>query len=154
VYRWALFFHFVGALAFFAGLAVAAVGQAAARRRARPSEIALLLGVARSGVLLVGLGTLLVLGFGFWLVHLTGHGFEGWVIAALALLGISLVAGGIGGQAPKRARRLAVRLAEEGDESSPELGRLLRSPVADALNGAAAIAAIAILVLMVWKPGA
>lgn len=153
MYEWALFFHLLGAFSFFAGLTVAAVGQTAARRRTRPSEIALLLGAARWGVLLVGLGTALVLGFGFWLVHLAGYGFEGWVVAALALLGLALVAGGIGGQAPKRARRLADRLSQE-DEPSPELERLLNSRAADALNVTAAAAAIAILVLMVWKPGA
>lgn len=153
MYEWALFFHLVGAFAFFAGLAVAAVGLTAARTRTRPSEISLLLRAARWGVLLVGLGTLLVLGFGFWLLDLTGYGFAGWVVTALALLGFALVAGGLGGQAPKRARRLADRLAREDDEPSPELERLLDSRSADALNAAAAAAAIAILVLMVWKPG-
>ena len=59
---------------FFAGLAVAAVGQASARRRKRPSEVAVLLQSARWGVLLVALGTLLILGFGFWLLDFTGYG--------------------------------------------------------------------------------
>ena len=153
MYELALFFHLVGALAFFAGLTVAAVGQAAARKRTRPRDISLLLAVARWGVIFVGLGTLLVLGFGFWLVDLRGHGFQVWLVAALALLGFALVAGGLGGRAPKQARRLADRLAEK-DEPSPELERLLNSRRADVLNGAAAAAAIAILVLMVWKPGA
>ena len=57
MYQWALLLHLVGAILFFAGLAVAAVGQAAARRRARPTEIALHLGTARRGVLMVGLRT-------------------------------------------------------------------------------------------------
>ena len=153
MYEWALFFHLVGAFLFFAGLTVAAVGQTAARRRTRPSEIALLLSAARGGVLLVGVGTVLLLAFGFWLLDLTGYGFEGWIVAALALLGVALVAGGIGGQAPKRARRLAEGLARD-DEPSPELERLLNSRLADALNMTAAAAAVAIVVLMVWKPGA
>ena len=154
MYEWALFFHLVGAILFFAGLAVAAVGQTSARRRSRPSEVALLLGTARWGVAMVGLGTVLVLVFGFWLLDLTSYGLDGWVIAALCLLGVAVAAGGIGGQAPKRARRLATQLAREGDEPSDELVRLLRSPVAEGLNWAAAAAAVAILVLMVWKPGA
>ena len=154
MYEWALFFHLVGAILFFAGLAVAAVGQTCARRRTRPSEVALLLGTARWGVAMVGLGTVLVVVFGFWLLDLTFYGLDGWVIAALCLLGLAVVAGGIGGQAPKRARRLATQLAREGDAPSDELLRLLRSPVAEGLNWAAAAAAVAILVLMVWKPGA
>jgi hypothetical protein len=154
MYEWALFFHLVGAILFFAGLAVAAVAQASARARRRPSEVALLLRAARRGVLMVGLGTVLVLVFGFWLIDLTFYGFDGWVLASLALLGVAVVAGGVGGQAPKRARLLADRLAREGDEPSVELERLLRQPVSDALNWAAAAAAVGILVLMVWKPGA
>lgn len=154
MYEWALFFHLVGALLFFAGLAVAAVAQLSARRRTRPSEIALLLRTARWGVILVGAGTLLLVGFGFWLLDLTAYGLDGWVVGALVLLGFAVLAGGVGGQAPKRARRVAERLAREGDEPSAELERLLRSPAADALNAAAAAAAVAILVLMVWKPGA
>ena len=62
--------------------------------------------------------------------------------------------GGLGGQAPKRARRLAEHLTGEGDQPSAELDQALRAPVADALNWAAAAAAVAILALMVWKPGA
>lgn len=153
MYEWALFFHLVGAFLFFAGLAVAAVAQVSARRRTRPSEVAALLGTARWGVLLVALGTLVVVGFGFWLLDLTGYGLEGWVLAALALLVVALVTGGAGGQAPKRARRLAERLAREGDEPSTELEHLLRSRTADALNWIGAAAAVAIVVLMVWKPG-
>jgi len=154
VYELALFFHLVGAFCFFMGGAVAAIGQAAARKRTRPSEIALLLRVARRGVLLVAVGTLLVVGFGFWLIDLTRYGLDAWVVAALALLGFAMAAGGLGGRAPTNARRLADRLAQQNDEPSSELARLLNSRVADALNLAAAVAAIAILVLMVWKPGA
>jgi uncharacterized membrane protein len=154
MYEWALFLHLVGAILFFAGLGVAAVGQSAARRRSRPSEISVLLRTARSSVAGVGLGTLLAVAFGFWLVDLTAYGLDGWVLASLGLLAFALVAGAIGGQAPKRARRLADGLAREGDQPSAELHALLHSRRSDALNWAAAAAAIAVLALMVWKPGA
>jgi hypothetical protein len=45
-----------------------------ARRRVSPAEIALLLGLARIGALLVVGGTLVVLAFGLWLVHLGDWG--------------------------------------------------------------------------------
>lgn len=154
MYEWALFFHLIGAMLFFAGLAVAAVGQAAAQRRSRPSEIALLLRTARVGVAMVGVGTLLTVGFGLWLVDLTGYGLDGWVLAALALLAFALGAGAAGGQPSKRARRLADAHAHANDGPSPELQSLLRHRTAAVLNWAAAAAAVAILVLMVWKPGA
>ena len=89
MYEWALFAHLAGAISFFAGLAVAAAGQTAARRRSRPGEIAALLGTARWGVVLVAAGLLLVLGSGFWLLDLTRHGFDAWVVAALALLALA-----------------------------------------------------------------
>ena len=154
MYEWALFAHLAGAISFFAGLAVAAVGQAAARRRSRPSEIAALLGTARWGVVLVAAGLVLVLGSGFWLLDLTHYGLDAWIVAALALLAVAIVTGGVGGQAPKRARQLAERLAREDDAPSRELGTMLHDRLADALNSAAGTAAVAILVLMVWKPGA
>lgn len=154
MYEWALFLHLVGAILFFAGFAVAAVGQGAARRRSRPSEVAVLLRAARWGVAIVGAGTLLALAGGFWLLDLTAYGFDGWIVASLALLAFAVVAGGLGGQAPKRARRLAERLAGDRDEPSAELDSALRDPLADALNWTGAAAAVAILVLMVWKPGA
>ena len=149
-----MFFHLVGAILFFAGLAVAVVGQSAARRRARPSEVSVLLRSARWGVVMVGLGTVLAVAFGFWLVDLTAYGFDGWVLASLALLVFALGAGGAGGQAPKRARRLADELTRARDRPSEQLHSLLHDRRADMLNWAAAAAAIAILALMVWKPGA
>lgn len=84
MFEWALLFHLVGVIVFFAGLAVAAVLQATARRRTRPSEIALLLQTARWGVVMVGAGTVLALGSGLWLVKITAYGFDGWVLASLA----------------------------------------------------------------------
>jgi hypothetical protein len=84
--EWALFFHLLGAFLLIAGVTVAGVAFEASRRRRRPSEIALLLGLARVGVLLVVVGSLLVLAFGLWLVRLGRFGYSaGWVVAALAL---------------------------------------------------------------------
>lgn len=154
MYEWALFLHLVGAILFFAGIAVAAVAERAARARRRPSEVAAVLGTARSGVLLVAVGLLLAVGAGFWLLEETGYGFDGWIEAALALVVVSFVAGGIGGQGPKRARELATRLAGAGDEPSSELDAALRARAGAAFNWVATAAAVGILVLMVWKPGA
>jgi hypothetical protein len=152
VYEWLLLVHVAGAIAFFAGMAVAAAGLLAARRRARPAEVALLLGLTRWGVALVGVGTLLVLVFGAWLVEEGNWGWDGWVAWALALLALSALLGGAGGRAPKRARLLAERLAREADAPSEELQRLLRDPAAAWLNAGAAAAAVAVLALMVLKP--
>jgi uncharacterized membrane protein len=149
----ALFGHLVGAVAFFAGLAVAALAQRAALRVERPSEVALLLGLARRGVLLVAAGLVLVVGFGAWLVEETAYGLgDGWLAASLALLVLAVVLGAVGGRRPRRTRALATRLEREGDRPSEELSRMLADPASLAVNGAAGLAALAVLALMVWKP--
>jgi uncharacterized membrane protein len=152
-YELALFFHLVGALLFVAGILLAGVAFEAARRRQRPAEIALLLGLTRVGVALVGFGALLLLGFGLWLVHLGGFGYDaGWVDAAIALYLLALALGAIGGRRPKQARRLATRLAAEDRPVSAELRALLDDRLSLAANYASAAAVLAILVLMVFKP--
>lgn len=154
-YQVALLLHVVGAITFFAGLAVATVALVAARRRERPSEIALLLRLSPWGAAAVGVGFVLLIGFGFWLVDLSGHEFsEAWLSAALALFLAGAVLGGLGGRKPKQARLLATRLAAEGNEPSLELRQLLTDPISDLLNAVAFLASVAVLVLMVWQPGA
>jgi uncharacterized membrane protein len=122
----AMFFHLLGALLFVAGIVLAGTAFEAARRRDRPSEIALLLGLTRIGVLLVAVGGLLLPIFGLWLVHLGHFGYgSGWVDAAIGLYVIVLVLGGLGGQRPKHARQLATRLAAEQAPVNEELRALL-----------------------------
>lgn len=151
-YELALFLHLIGVVLFFSGTAVAAVALAAARRRARVGEIALLLRLTRWGVLLVGIGAVLLLGFGFWLVELTPWALDdAWLGWALALFVAAAVLGAAGGRGPKRARLLAEQLPTHAD-APEELRRLLRDPVSDLLNWGATAAALAVLALMVWKP--
>jgi hypothetical protein len=59
-----------------------------------------------------------------------------------------------GGRLQREARELAERLAASGDAPSPELSTKLRDPLALALSWSSGLTAIAILGLMVWKPGA
>ena len=68
MYEWALLLHLLGVVAYFAGLAVAAVGLLAARRRTTQAEIAALLATARWGVALVGAGLLATVAGGLWLL--------------------------------------------------------------------------------------
>jgi uncharacterized membrane protein len=149
----ALFFHILGAFLFVAGIVVAGVVFESARRREAPGEIALLLGLARWGVLLVLLGATLALAFGLWLVNIEGYDYSaGWIQWAITLYVISLLLGGIGGRRPKQARRLAQQLRDEGSPATPELRALLDDRIADAANYLSALAVLAILVLMVFKP--
>ena len=149
-----LFLHLLGAFAFFAGAAVAGTLQVAAMRRERPSEIHALLSLTRVGVALVGLGSLFTLVFGIALAEHEGVGLSpGWIQAALGLWVASMALGGYGGRTARHARTLAERLAAEGDEPSQELRSLLaqRGPLWASYASTALL--VAIVVLMVWKPG-
>lgn len=152
-YEIGLLLHIFGALVFVGGAIVSGVVFEAARRRPRPSEVVLLLGVTRTGVLIVMVGALFVLVAGLWLAGKIDQWGEPWLVASLALFVVSLVLGAIGGRRPKEARKLAVRLAEAGDEPTPELRRLLDDPFSGFANYASSALVLAILVLMVWQPG-
>ncbi|MHB8244225.1 MAG: DUF2269 family protein [Acidimicrobiales bacterium] len=154
LYDAAICFHLLGAFSLVSGIVVAGVGFEMARRRTSCAEVALLLGLARIGAVVVAAGTIVTAGFGLWLVNLGHWGYgTGWVDAAIGLLAVVIVIGSIGGQRPKRARKLATRLAAEGVPPSPELRSMLNDRMAIALNYLSAAALVAIIVLMVVKPG-
>jgi uncharacterized membrane protein len=149
----ALFFHLIGSLLFVSGIVLVGVGFETARRRTRPDDVALLLGVARIGVLLVAIGGVLLPAFGLWLVHLGHFGYRsGWVDASIALYMAALALGGLGGRRPRQARKLATRLAREHATVNGELRALLDDRPSRAANYVAALIVLAILVLMVFKP--
>jgi uncharacterized membrane protein len=152
-YDLALLVHLLGVLLLFGGVVLAGVAFETARRRSRPSEVALLLGLARVGALLVTGGTVLVLGGGFWLADLTDQSGKAWLRIAFFLFCATLVLGALGGRRPRQARRLAARLAENEDGMTSELRGLLDDRASALANYASALLVLAILVLMVWRPG-
>jgi uncharacterized membrane protein len=153
--QWLLALHVTGAFLMFGGSVTAGVFAVLALRSRQPGEIALFLGLTRVAVVAVGLGALLTLVLGLWLVHRLGYGYgQSWIVASLVLWVASTAAGGIGGGREKQTRLLAERLAAEGDAPSAELSARLRDPVTLALSWGAGAGMIAILVLMIWKPGA
>jgi uncharacterized membrane protein len=151
-YDWALLLHLAGAIGFFSGMAVASVAQLGAWRRERCGEVAAVLALARTGVLLVAVFLLLVVGSGLWLVDETNRSVrDGWIAAALLLLLVSLLLGALGGRRARLARMLAASRPPEApvDEA---VRALLRDPASLAANLLASAAAVGVLVLMVWRP--
>jgi uncharacterized membrane protein len=149
----ALFFHLLGAFALVSGPVLASAAFETARRRQSAAEIAALLSVSRIGAMLVGVGALVVLGFGLWLIHLAGFSTStGWISWAFILYVVAMALGGIGGRRPKEARLLATRLAADGGPVTDELRGLLNDPASRVENYASAVAVLAIFVLMVFKP--
>jgi len=148
---WLLLIHVGGAFLLLAGATLAVVLNQAALQRSRPTEIALLLGLIRVAVVLIATGMLVTLVFGFWLLRDTAYSADdGWVAAALALWVAALVLGAVGGRRDRKTRELAERL---GDEPSAELDARLRDPISLLLSYGSGASVVAILVLMIWKPG-
>jgi len=146
-YSTALALHVLGAFLFFAGMVVAGAFHLAALRREEPREVAALLRLTRVGVVAVAFGFALVLVFGFWLVDLAGYALgDGWIVGSLVLLGLASGLGSAGGRPLREARERA----EAGEDVRAEL----RAPWALFTNYAAAAAAIGVLALMIFKPGA
>lgn len=154
-YDWLLFLHVTGAFLLIGGTLTAATFNLAAMRRERPSEIALLFGLTRVAVAAIYAGVLLTIVFGLWLVHVRGYGYgDAWVVAALVLWVVANALGGIGAKRAEGTRHLAEQLSTAGDVASPELRARLRDPATNLMLYASGAAILAILVLMIWKPGA
>src|SRR5215218_5163707 len=133
-------------------MAVAAVALEGARRRDRPGEIAALLGLTRTGVAFVVIGAVAIVSSGLWLIETSNDFYslgDGWIGGSLGLLALAVVLGALGGQRPKRARRLAARLADQAGRPQ-ELRALLDDRLSHALNYAAGFCVVAALVIMVW----
>jgi uncharacterized membrane protein len=154
-YDWLLFLHITGAFLLVGGGVVAAALNVAALRRDRPSEILLLFGLTRIAVASIIAGTLLAFVFGLWLVDVAGYGYgDGWIVAAIVLLILGNAIGGFGGSRDARTAKFAEQLVAEGDAPSPELRARVRDPLTFACNWGSGLILVALLAIMIWKPGA
>ena len=154
-YQWLLVFHVTGAFLLLGGGAIAAALNLSALGRERPSEIVLLFGLIRIAVVAISVGPALAFVFGLWLVHEAGYGyFDGWIVAAFVLLIVANALGGAGGKRDQATAKLARELAASGDAPSAELRARVHDPISLALSYGSGLVLIAVLALMVWKPGA
>jgi uncharacterized membrane protein len=154
-YQWLLVFHLAGAFMVLGGATMAAVFNVSALRRERPSEIVVLFRLTRFAVTCITAGMAVALAFGIWLIADVDFvkWSNTWVIVAVILWFVANALGGIGGRRDKRARQFAEELAAQGDQPSAELRARLRDPVSLAFSWGSGLAVIAILALMIWKPG-
>src|SRR5207248_5499997 len=111
--------------------------------RERPSEIALLLRLIRVSLVPIGIGSVLTLVLGLWLVHNAGYSYGAfWIWAAVVLWVVSAALGQRGGEHQEKARKMAEGLAAEGDASSDDLRALLRDRVGSAMSWLAGVATL------------
>jgi uncharacterized membrane protein len=157
-YDWLLFLHVATAFALVAALVVFWIIAVAGRNTDRPSESLRLFSIARPANILVIVGTIGTLIFGIWLA-IDSEAYkvwDGWVLLAIALWVVAAGTGQRGGQTYAQAQKLAAQLAAEGraDEPSAELRVRLQDRRAMWLNIVSSAAVLAILIVMIYKPGA
>jgi hypothetical protein len=158
LYDWLLFLHVTGAFLLIGGIVTAGIlNIAAITADRRPSEIALLYGLIRPAVAAIGIGLLLTLAIGLWLVGESpwnyGYG-DAWVIVAIVLWVIGSWLGNAGGKHQRETRQIAQDLAARDDVATPDLIARVRNPGPLAMSYASGLVALAILGIMIWKPGA
>jgi uncharacterized membrane protein len=157
-YDWLLFLHVATAFALVAALVVFWIIAVAGRNTDRPSESLRLFSIARPANILVIVGTMGTLIFGIWLAIDSDayKVWDGWVLLAIALWVVAAGTGQRGGQTYAEAQKLAAQLAADGrgDEPSAELRVRLQDRRAIWLNIVSSAAVLAILVVMIYKPGA
>ena len=155
LYDWLLALHVLSAFAWIAALVVYTVVIVGGRGLTLPSDVVRMFRVSRVGDALIGVGMVGTIIFGIWLALDEYEIWDGWIIAALVLW---LVAGGVGGQVGRvynGARDRAKALVDEGrDAPSPELNAMLRSQRGLVLHVLMILIVLAILVVMIYKPGA
>jgi uncharacterized membrane protein len=152
--HWLLLLHVTGAFLLVSGSVAAGVLNGLALRAARPSDTALMLRLIRRTVPIIGLGSVLTIVLGLWLVHERGYAYLSfWIIAAVVLWLILNALGGIGGRHQERARLLAEQLAASGDAQTDELRTLLQDARGNAMSWLAGLATLLLLIDMIWKPG-
>jgi|SRR4051794_37621821 uncharacterized membrane protein len=135
LYETLLFFHVLGAFALVAGttaMAPFALGWGqVALERANAVRLALI------GAVLSGVGALLTLVLGLWLVSNVGYSFfRFWILGALVFWAVA-------GYCNSEVAR-AARTARTGGGDGRDMRRIW---IGDALG------ALILLILMVWKPG-
>lgn len=156
LYDWLLFLHVLAAVALVAALVLYTFLIVVLRDVDVPSDAVRLFRLSRVGDVLTGIGAIGVLVFGVWLaIEVDGYEiWDGWVLAAIVLW---IVMGAVGqqtGSTYNAARDRARALVAEGDAPSSELNAMLRSSRGRILHTAAVVSALALLVDMIYKPGA
>ncbi|HTI35069.1 MAG TPA: DUF2269 family protein [Miltoncostaea sp.] len=153
---WILALHLLAAFALVASMVGFWVVVVAARTADRPSGVAGALRMSLPLVILNGVGAIGTLVFGIWLALSVDDYriWDGWIIAAILLWMLSGATGGRAGREYGQVAEQAARLAADGDAPDQGLSAAMRNPRAAGLLAVSSVAAIVILILMVWKPGA
>jgi hypothetical protein len=154
---WLLSFHLLSAAAYGSGLVLFWALVVAARGTDTPQGRLDIERPLKVGNAAVGLGAGGTIVFGIWLA-LSFGGYDlwdGWIVAAIVLWVILAVIGKFTGDAYMEGLKKAQELQAQGQTApSAELLALNRTTRGLALQTAASVVFVLIVIDMVWKPGA
>jgi uncharacterized membrane protein len=156
-YEWLLALHVLAAFSLVAALVLYSVVIAFSRNLAVPSDISRLFRVTRVGDVAIAVGSIGTLVLGIWLAIDSDdyQVWDGWVIAALVLWVLSMGTGRRTGEFYNAVRDRARALVAEGrDAPDSDLAAKLRSTAGPLFHAANVVLILALLVVMIYKPGA
>ena len=153
---WLLALHLLAAFALMAALVLFTAVMVANWGDGRPQRASAYFRVAAIGGPLIAAGAGLTLLLGIWLaIDLDAYQpWDGWIIAAIVLWGIGGYTGSRVGAHYTGLQELVDRLAAGGDEPNAELAAKLSDRSIRTMHVITVIAFTAVLVLMIFKPGA
>jgi uncharacterized membrane protein len=153
---WLLALHLLAAFALMAALVLFTAVMVANWGDGRPQRASAFFKLAAIGGPLIGAGAGLTLVLGIWLaIDLDAfQPWDGWIIAATVLWAIGGWAGSKVGAHYTAVQELVDRLAAEGDQPNAELAAKLSDTTIRTLHAITIVAFTAVLVLMIFKPGA
>jgi uncharacterized membrane protein len=154
---WMLALHVLSAFAYVAGLVLFWVLVVAIRRVDTPENTIRMEPVVKVGNAAVGIGAGGTIILGIWLAFSVGGYdiWDGWIIAALVLWVAAAATGSRTGAEYMRGMTKAQELQSAGRTGpDAELLALNRTQRGVWLHALSSLIVLAILVLMIWKPGA
>ena len=153
---WLLALHLLAAFALVAALVLFTAVMVANWGDGRPQRASAYFRIAAIGGPLIGVGAAFTLILGIWLaIDLDAYEpWDGWIIGAIVLWAIGGYAGSRVGAHYTGVQELVDRLAADGDEPNAELAAKLSDTSIRTLHVITVVAFTAVLVLMVFKPGA
>jgi uncharacterized membrane protein len=153
---WLLALHMLAAFALIAALVLFTAVMIANWGDGRPQQASAYFRIAAIGGPLIAAGAGLTLILGIWLaIDLDGYEpWDGWILGAIVLWAIGGYTGSRVGVHYTGTQELVDRLAAQGDEPNAELAAKLSDTSIRTLHAITVIAFTAILVLMIFKPGA
>jgi uncharacterized membrane protein len=152
---WLIALHVLSAFAWIAALVLYSLLIAGLWRTSLPSDVVRLFRVSRVGDALVAVGMIGTIVFGIWLAFDEYEIWDAWIVAALVLWVAAAAVGGRTGATYKVVDEKARSLVADGpDAPSAELSALARTQRGVVLHVVGTLITLAILIVMVYKPGA